>query len=67
VPEELTLHDLRDYAASKMIARGIPATKVARLLGHKDAGITFKKYARDFDLKQTDEAVRVALSGGASS
>jgi integrase len=66
LPAELTLHDLRDYAASKWINAGVPATKVARWLGHADAGITFKKYARDFDERQTDREALRLLAGGAS-
>ena len=43
--KRLSLHRLRHTFASLLLDRGVPATKVSGLLGHKDSIITLKIYA----------------------
>jgi len=65
LPEQLTFHDLRHAAASRLIAAGLDPVTVARFLGHKDASVTLKVYAHYFNRDQRDEQIRKALEGGA--
>jgi integrase len=41
----IRFHDLRHTAASLLLARGVPVTEVARMLGHSSPHITYKLYA----------------------
>jgi integrase len=41
----IRFHDLRHTAASLLLARGVPVTEVARMLGHSSPHITYKIYA----------------------
>lgn len=45
LPEEYTLHDLRHFYASALIAAGCDVVTVQRALGHKSATITLGVYA----------------------
>jgi integrase len=45
VAEDLVMHDLRDTAASLMIASGASIVAVARALGHADPSVTLRVYA----------------------
>ncbi len=40
-----TLHSLRHFVATQLLARGLPPTQVARFLGHKDPSVTIDLYA----------------------
>lgn len=44
--EDVTPHDLRHTAAVWMAEAGVPFEEIAQYLGHSDARITFKVYAR---------------------
>lgn len=55
-------HDMRDFYASRMIARGTTATALAVWMGHADASITMKTYAKLFNQQKTDEQGREAMS-----
>jgi integrase len=66
LPEELTFHDLRHAAASRLIAGGLDVVTVAGVLGHDDATTTLRLYAHMFDRRKTDDAVRAALALGRS-
>jgi integrase len=41
-----SIHQIRHYAASFYISRGVPVTTVSERLGHADAAITLRVYAR---------------------
>lgn len=45
LPDEYTLHDLRHFYASALIAAGCDVVTVQRVLGHKSAAITLGVYA----------------------
>jgi integrase len=62
---DVTFHDLRDAAASRLINGGLDPVTVAAVLGHEDATVTLKIYAHLWDRRRTDEAVRLALSSSA--
>ena len=40
-----TLHSLRHFVATQLLARGLPVTQVARFLGHRDPSVTMDLYA----------------------
>jgi integrase len=44
---------------------GLDPVTVASVLGHEDPTITLKIYSHLYDRQRKDEAVRVALAGGA--
>jgi integrase len=56
----LVIHDLRSAAASLLIAKGLSPVDVATVLGHTDANITLRVYARLFDKREVDARVRAA-------
>jgi integrase len=58
--EELTPHDLRHTAASLAIDAGADALKVANMLGHADASITYKIYIHKFEARANDVADKMA-------
>ncbi|MPY66375.1 site-specific integrase [Deinococcus sp. SDU3-2] len=61
----IRVHDLRDTAASNMLASGTELPLVAEILGHKDASVTLRKYTHVLEGQR--EARRVGLgiySGG---
>jgi integrase len=39
------VHDLRHTAASLLLAQGVPAPEVSRMLGHASVDITYRLYA----------------------
>lgn len=45
IPPRLTPHDLRHYAATRMLGAGIPVATVARQLGHASPATTLGVYA----------------------
>jgi len=61
----ITIHDLRSAAASILVRQGLTPVEVAEVLGHADANITLKVYARLFDKR--DVAARVRAAQGALS
>jgi integrase len=63
--DEVTFHDLRHAAASRLIDAGLDPVTVASVLGHEDASITLKVYAHRFNRQSRDEAVRLALTAAA--
>ncbi len=40
-----TLHSLRHFVATQLLARGLPVTQVAQFMGHKDPSVTMDLYA----------------------
>lgn len=58
----ITIHDLRSAAASILIRQGLTPVEVADILGHADANITLRVYARLFDKRDTADRVRAAQS-----
>ena len=50
----LSMHSLRHSWAAALATSGLPATTLARLAGHADAGFTLRVYASD---PRDDEAV----------
>jgi integrase len=40
-----TLHSLRHFVATQLLARGLPVTQVAQFMGHKDPSVTLDLYA----------------------
>jgi len=60
--ENVTFHDMRHAFASRMIARGIEAVTLAKLMGHEDIRETLNTYAGLWDRTRTDEAVRQAMA-----
>jgi integrase len=57
----VTFHDLRHAFASIMIERGLSSTVLARVMGHRDATTTERKYIHLFNRQRTDEQVRDAM------
>jgi integrase len=57
----LRWHDLRHVAASSLIAAGLAADDVARILGHSSAAVTLRVYAHDFDARSRHERVRDSI------
>lgn len=64
-----TLHDVRHFYASLLIAQGLPVTVVAARLGHKDLNETLRTYAHLWpdDDDRTRDAVDAVLSGDQSA
>jgi integrase len=54
----LSMHSLRHSWASALATSGLPATTLARLAGHADAGFTLRVYASD---PRDDEAVAASV------
>jgi integrase len=40
-----TLHSLRHFVATQLLAKGMPVTQVAQFMGHKDPSVTMDLYA----------------------
>lgn len=59
----VSFHALRHAAASRLIAAGLTPVTVANVLGHSDPTVTLRVYARLWDARQTDAAVRAAMAG----
>jgi integrase len=57
-----TLHSLRHFVATQLLARGLPVTQVARFLGHKDPSVTMNLYANHI----VDEVQRLMGEAAAS-
>jgi integrase len=56
----ITIHSLRSAAASLYAAHGITDVELATVLGHADANITRRVYAKLFDPKAVHEKIRTA-------
>jgi len=55
-----------DYAASRWHACGVPLHKIARWLGHTDAGsLALRVYVRDINEEESDREALRLLAGGA--
>jgi integrase len=68
LPDSITLHDLRDAVASRLISvGGVDPVTLATFLGHEDPNVTLKVYAKLYDRRRTDETLRLALATDASS
>ena len=50
------LHDLRHFAATRMLAAGVPVRTVSGRLGHADASTTLGVYAHFVDASDQDAA-----------
>ena len=59
VPDDLWIHDLRDTAASLMVASGASILAVSRQLGHVNATVTLERYAHLYDDDLEALAVRL--------
>jgi integrase len=57
----VSFHSMRHALTSRMIGRGIQPVALAAVLGHKDARITFSRYAHVYDQPRTDDAIRTAM------
>ena len=57
-----TLHSLRHFVATKLLARGLPVTQVAQFMGHKDPSVTLDLYAN-----HVVDDVQRAMGGAAVS
>jgi integrase len=58
----ITIHGLRSAAISLYAARGLTILETAAVMGHKDALVTWKHYARLFDRSDVNARVRAAQS-----
>jgi len=56
----ITVHDLRSAAASILVAQGLSPVDVASVLGHQDANITLRVYAKLFAPRDVADRVRAA-------
>lgn len=65
--EGITIHDLRSAAASIYAARGLTPVEVAQVLGHRDANITLRVYAKLFDKSDVAARVRAAQAAALGS
>ncbi|MGX9687050.1 tyrosine-type recombinase/integrase [Deinococcus wulumuqiensis] len=57
----IRVHDMRDTAASMMLASGTPLTLVSEILGHQDTSVTLKKYAHVLDQQRAAHPVGQAM------
>ena len=65
---ELTLHELRHFAATTMIAGGVDVRTVAGRLGHADPAVTLKVYASFVQARDRQAAEMLgALMSGSSA
>ena len=56
--DDVRLHDLRHTVASQAVARGVPLTTVARMLGHSDPKMTLRyAHVGDRDLQAAAERI----------
>jgi integrase len=60
LPQHLTIHDLRKAAISLYHAQGMSLVEIAGLVGHADATITAKVYARPVNTPELDARARAA-------
>ncbi len=58
---KLRWHDLRHCFASMLVAEGLDVVFVSRQLGHADAAITLRVYAKLFDRARHADAARAAM------
>ena len=70
--DDVRLHDLRHTVASQAVARGVPLSTVARMLGHADPTMTLRyAHVGDRDLQAAAErvgkAIEAAMVGGRSA
>jgi integrase len=61
-PGDVSFHDLRHSAASRLIESGIDDSLVADQLGHEDSNITRRVYAHVYDRQKKTQAVREAFT-----
>lgn len=59
---DVTFHDLRHAAASRLIAGNVDDALVADQLGHEDSTVTRKVYAHAYDRRAKAAGVREALA-----
>jgi integrase len=61
----IRIHDLRHTAGSLMLAQGVPAPEVSRILGHASVDITYRLYAHAVPQAQQQalDAMERILSG----
>ena len=69
--DDVRLHDLRHTVASQAVARGVPLSTVARMLGHSDPKMTLRyAHVGDRDLQAAAErigkAIEAAMEAGES-
>jgi len=69
--DDVRLHDLRHTVASQAVARGVPLSTVARMLGHADHKMTLRyAHVGDRDLQAAAERIgaeiKVAMETGGS-
>lgn len=57
-----TLHSLRHFVATQLLAKGMPVTQVAQYLSHKDPSVTMDLYANHV----VDEVQRMMGEAAAS-
>ncbi len=61
---DVRLHDLRHTYASQAVMKGVPLPVVARLLGHREATMTFRyAHVGDRDVAAAAERIGEAVSG----
>ena len=70
--DDVRLHDLRHTVASQAVARGVPLSTVARMLGHADPRMTLRyAHVGDRDLQAAAErigkAIEAAMETGESA
>ena len=62
--DDVRLHDLRHTVASQAVARGVPLSTVARMLGHADPTMTLRyAHVGDRDLQTAAERIGMAIEG----
>ena len=60
--DDVRLHDLRHTVASQAVARGVPLSTVARMLGHADPVMTLRyAHVGDSDLQDAAERIGMAI------
>ena len=60
--DDVRLHDLRHTVASQAVARGVPLSTVARMLGHADPVMTLRyAHVGDRDLQAAAERIGKAI------
>ena len=60
--QDVTFHDMRQAFASRMIARGIEAVTLAKLMGHEDIRETLNTCSHLWYRARTHDVVREAMT-----
>lgn len=64
LPQDVRLYDTRHTTGTNLAAAGVDAATIAYILGHKDAGFTYRTYVKPFDAQQREAWRRLRRAFG---